>query len=245
MSNSFLGKGKIYLQESGGGLLHIGNCSNFELSIETDSITQPDYTTAGGGNSNEISRVSTVAMSLTMLSFQARNLEIALRGVSSSDVGGAVSDEQHTGFVGALIPFDKMPDTSQTITVTLDPLGTPVTLVEGTDYTITTGGIEAIAGGAITDSSVISVDYTSLGFNAVDALVNSGNEYRLFFDGINEAEAGKGFTVDMYRVKFTPASNLGFIGEDFGELPLEGSVLVDSSKSGVGVSQYFDLKIAD
>ena len=66
---SYLGKGMVYLRNrsSGGGLKQVGNCSALEFSVETDTLTQADYTQAGGGNANEIQRVSSVGSSITSI----------------------------------------------------------------------------------------------------------------------------------------------------------------------------------
>jgi hypothetical protein len=79
----------------------------------------------------------------------------------------------------------------------------------------------------------------------IEAMTGSGDEYELIFDGLNEAETDKAVIIRVYRVKWSPTSGLGFIGDDFGELPLEGSVLVDSTKVGAGISQYFKATFAD
>jgi hypothetical protein len=241
---SYLGKGKIYLRStSGGGAMPIGNCSQLEMGVETNSVTQPDYTSVGGGNANEIARVASVSLNMTMLDFRPDNLVIALRGTNSEITGTTVTDERHTAYAGGLVSLDSQPDHDVAVTVTVDPDGSSSVAVEGTDYSVTNAGILILDTGSIIDGDVIGVDYTKDGADVIQALTNSGDEYELIFDGLNEAETGKSVTVKVYRVKFSPAAALGFIGEDFGELALEGSVLNDASKVGAGVSQYFQIAL--
>lgn len=243
---SYMGKGKIYLRStSGGGAMPIGNCSALTLSVETNSVSQPNYQVAGGGVANEIQRIATVGLAMTMLEFRPKNLQIALRGTVAAIVAAAVTDERHEAYADGLVAFDHVPDKGETITVTHDPDGTPEVLAEGVDYQVTGAGIVMLESENYLDGDEIAVAYTKVTGNAIEAMTGSGDEYELIFDGLNEAETDKAVIIRVHRVKWSPTSGLGFIGEDFGELPLEGSVLVDSTKSGAGVSQYFKVTFAD
>lgn len=243
---SYLGKGKIYLRStSGGGAMPIGNCSALNLSVETNSVSQPNYQVAGGGVANELQRVASVSLAMTMLEFRPTNLQIALRGTIASVAAAAVTDERHEAYADGLVAFDHVPDKSETITVTLDPDGSPEVLVENTDYQIAGAGIVMLDSANYTDGDEIGVAYTKVAGDVIEAMTGSGDEYELIFDGLNEAETDKAVIIRVYRVKWSPTSGLGFIGDDFGELPLEGSVLVDSTKVGAGISQYFKATFAN
>ena len=243
---SYLGKGMVYLRNRNGssGLIQVGNCSALEFSVETDSLTQSDYTQPGGGNANEIQRVSSVGVSLTMLELKPNNLVIALRGTRSEVQSVPIVDEHYTANPGTLLQLSMTPDRTQSITVTIDPDGAATAAVLDVDYEITGAGIYVIDGGAITSATEISVDYTSAMADVIEALTGSGDEYELVFDGLNEAESDRAVTVTAHRTKFSPTTGLALIGDDFGELSLDGSLLVDSSKVGAGVSRYFKVVMA-
>ncbi|MBB3192047.1 hypothetical protein [Halomonas cerina] len=244
---SYLGKGMIYLRNrtQGGGLLPVGNCSALQLSAETETITQPDYTSPGGGNANEIQRVGDVGMNMTMLELRPSNLAMALRGNATEVTGTSVTEEAHTAYPGALVPFDQIPDLNETVTVTIDPGGTATTAVEGTHYERTRAGIVMLEHQDIESTgTAIAVDYTSLTADVVEAMTNSGDEFELVFDGLNEAESGRAVVVTAHRVKWSPTSGLDFIGDEFGELPLEGSVLSDAGITGAGLSRFFKVAMA-
>jgi hypothetical protein len=87
------------------------------------------------------------------------------------------------------------------------------------------------------------VGYTKKAGNAVEALLNSAQEYEIFFDGLNEARSGKAATIHAFRVKLGAAKDLALIGEDYAVLELEGAVLKDTSKNGTTISQYFKAQI--
>lgn len=115
------------------------------------------------------------------------------------------------------------------------------TLVSGTDYTVRSGGLYVEAAATIA-GEVWTCGYTKAAADVVQALLTSGKEYEMFFDGFNEARSGKAVTVNAHRVKIGAAQNLGFIGEDFLTLEVTGKLLKDTTKNGTTVSQYFNVK---
>ena len=242
--SSYIGKGTIYVgtQDGTDALVSIGNCSNLALSFEENSVELRDFTSAGGGLANSIRTISSVSAAMTLHDLTSANLAKVLRADTSAVTAGAVSDESHTGYHGGLIKLNKLPDTS-TIVVTSDPAGT--TYVENTDYTVTRAGVIILSTGSIGDGDPLLISYTSKAGNLVQALTQSGLEFRMVFDGLNEAQSGKPVTIEVFRLKFGPAQNIGFIGEEFAGLELTADILQDASKSGAGISQYFTVELAD
>lgn len=240
---SFIGKGPLYIGLYGAAtdeLVPIGNCSALEISFDQEEISQADYTTAGGGTRNKVTRVNDVTGSLTMTDFTSANLALALRGTAIAQTVTTVTGEAHatTGEDGSFVPFDFQFDASEAVTVTLTD-SSPC--VEGTDYTLGNAGIIIIGTGNIGASGIL-VSYTKAAGEILEALTSSALEYRVVYDGINEAQGGKPFTVEMYRVKFSPVQGLGLIGDAFGEMPLDFTALTDTSKSGAGISQVMKVK---
>jgi len=68
-------------------------------------------------------------------------------------------------------------------------------------------------------------------------------ELELSFGGINEADSGNAVLVDAFRVKLGAAKKLGMIGTDFASLEITGEVLIDSTKSGAGISKYMRVQM--
>ena len=70
---------------------------------------------------------------------------------------------------------------------------------------------------------------------------------RLFLDGI-DTETGKSVLVDLFRCKFNPVGTLAMIHEEYGNLPLTGSVLYDPLNAGDpmlgGYGRYIEKKAA-
>lgn len=243
---SYIGKGPVYAQNRAGGegLMPIGNVSSLELSADENKIEQQDYTQPGGGLANSVTRISSVTLSMTMLDISPRNLALALRGGVTSEAGGSsVTGETHTAYLGALVAFDFTPDLSDyanTLTVTYDPGGAATTLVENTDYEVTRAGIRILeASATVVDGDTVEVAYDKAPAEIIEALTKTEQEFRLVFDGLNEAQSGKAVTLTVHRFKFSPAQGLGLISDEFAELQIEGDVLIDNSVTGTGISRYF------
>lgn len=241
---SYIGVGKVYLREAGAaaGLVEVGNCSALAFNVNEDVRELKDYTQAGGGTYSEVRRIESVEATMTLHDLNASNLARALFGSTSAFTATPVVDEVLIGYPGAFTPTAKPIDTS--VAPVLTNSGATQTYVLGTDYTVTPSGIEIPAtGSAITTGQSLRLDYTPKAGNAVEALTNSAKEYELFFAGLNEARSGKTVNVNAYRLKLGAAQNLALIGDDYAALELTGKVLKDTTKTGVGVSQYFKAQI--
>lgn len=234
---TFIGKGPIYLEEVGGtmGLTPFGNCSSLELTFEEDSKAMDNFMAIGGGKYDEIKRVSNMAGSLVGHDLTPENLALSTRGSTTAMTSEVITDEVHIAAKDAFVPFSKMPDASALITV--KNAAGDTTYIQGTDYLLGNSGIRILQGGSITDGSQIKASYTSLASTEVEMLTMEGKTYRLMWDGVNEADS-KPSPVELYRIKFSPASALALLGDDFAELPLEFTVLMDDTKTGVGISKY-------
>lgn len=240
---SYIGKGTIYIgpQDRSSGMLPMGNCSSLELQVTEDKKEQQDYTTGGGGLANSQARISGVTANITALELSPDNIARALRGDVTSQTADTVSSESQTAYHGGLVDLDFLPDTAETITVK-DSSDT-TTYVKGTDYTVTRAGIIILSGGSITDGESILVSYTKALGDVVEALTNSGIEYRLVFNGLNEASSDSPVVVKLHRVKFSPTSGMSLIGDEFAELPMTADVLSDPNMVGAGISKYAQITL--
>ena len=244
-TKSFMGKGSIYLEEIGGtaGLLPIGNCSSLTLTFNEDKKEQKDFEEAGGAVTDSVSRISSVTGAITALSLDADNLALAVRGLTTSVASGAVSAEALVAKLGALVPFDTLPDMGLAVVVNGSG-GTPTYTVD-VDYELKNGGIKIIDGGAITADLALEVDYTTIANKNIEGLTASGKSYKLYFDGLNEADSGKPATVLAHRTNFNPAQALDLIGDEFGELAMTFDILKDATIIGASTSKFVQMKIAD
>lgn len=241
---SYIGVGAVYLEPRSisSGLLTIGNNSKLETKFDEEKKELPNYMTPGGGNANVVSKITNFTGSMLIYDYTPENLAKGLRASVTAVVAGAVTDEVHgcAGVDGELIPFDYPIDHDVTIVVKTAADGA---LVAGTDYNVTSTGIIVIGGGSI-DATGIKASYTKAAGAIIEAMIASGEEFRLVFDGVNDAQSGKPVSVIFHRVKFSPTSGLNFLSQDFGEIPLEFDVLSDPEITGAGLSKYMRIAMA-
>ncbi len=119
-----------------------------------------------------------------------------------------------------------------------------ITLTADTHYARTPQGFRFLAGGDglfVGDTILpLLVSYTRNAQYIIQALVNSGTEYELTFDGLNEVDSGNPCVGRYFRVKFSPTSGFSRIGNEFAELPLKMTVLKDENRTGAGLSQFME-----
>lgn len=115
--------------------------------------------------------------------------------------------------------------------------------VADTDFEVRQEGIYILAGG-IPDGAEVNVAYSHEGYDIVQALTQSGTILEMSFGGVNEADSNAPLVVDLFRVSLGAAKNIGFIGDDFASLDLEGELLIDTSKTGTGISRYMKISMA-
>ena len=77
----------------------------------------------------------------------------------------------------------------------------------------------------------------------IEALTSGAQTFEMVFEGVNEAATGKTVTVTVHRAKIGAAQGLGFIGDDFGALEITGEVLIDTSITTPGLSQFFTVEM--
>lgn len=116
-------------------------------------------------------------------------------------------------------------------------------LVVDDDYNVSAGGITLTDAPALYDGEELVVTYTKAAGHTIEALLNSAQEYELFFDGLNEARSGKPVLVHAYRVKLGATNGLSLIGDDYYAGEQSGEVLKDQTKNGTSISQYFRSQI--
>lgn len=241
---TYLGKGKVYLgpYKGAGPMRFVGNVSELTLQPQEQEISVPDMTQPGGGKYDSVRRIEAVNMTMTEWDLSPQNLADALDGTTASVVAGAVVDEPHTAYVGGLVSFEKIPDPA--VAVVVEAAVGMITYDEGDDYIRTSSGIEITTGSSIVDGTEIQVSYTALASDLVQALSSSNREFKLTFEGLNEAESGNPVIVKLHRVKFGPAQNLPLIGSEFATIQMNGDVLADAKIITPGLSRYFTINRA-
>lgn len=237
---SYIGKGKVFLaKRKDDKLRFVGNCDKVEMSFNEETKELKDFTQAGGGVVNSVSRIDKIEISLNLFDFSPENLSMAVYGESDTLASGHISGESVTAFKNHLLRLQRSHIKSAIVTDNV----TGDVYQENRDYQVTNAGLWIPETTTIPNVTKVNVDYDYGATDVIQALMNSGDEYHLVFDGLNEAQSGKKVVLDVYRVKFTPAASLSFIGEDFGNIEMKGIALSDNNRTGSGVSRYFKVEM--
>lgn len=233
----YIGSGKIYARVAGAaaGLIELGNASKLELAVKEDKQKLKDFTKPGGGTYSSVSRIDTVTLQMTLNDLNKTNVARAVFGTESAVAGATVTDEAVTAYLGALAPLAHPNPQAVVVTNSADA----TTYDEGVDYEVRPGGIFILATGTITAAQALKVDYTYASYHKVEAMTQGAITLELHFEGLNEANSGKPVIVDVYRAQLSPTKALSLLGDKFADLQIEAEVLKDTTKVGVGVSQYF------
>lgn len=125
----------------------------------------------------------------------------------------------------------------------LDPSGTLVSA--SGNYEVRPEGLFILADAAdIADEAGVSVSYQFGDQAVIEALTTKAVELELVFGGLNEADGGSPCVVEIFRASQSVTKQLALINSAFGALDVSGSVLIDPTKTGVGISRYYKQTIA-
>lgn len=227
----YFGVGSAYIREVGAadGMRPLGEVDQFDLAYNQNAIDLPDNQNVGGGILDTVYRIESMEISIKMRNFSSSNFSLASFGDFSSVATASITGESHDAYTGTFIK-------------TLYPGISAVSitgLTEGTDYEVRSGGVLILDTFTGTDGDTISIDYTHPGVDVIQALTESGKEYEIFLDGLNEAMSGDPFTHELFKVKMSPAQSLALLGGGaYGEIAITGKVLSDVTKTGAGISKY-------
>jgi len=231
-TDHFIPSGVIYVNGR-----DVGNAADVVIAVENDERSVPNFR-GGGGKAASTSRITGVNLSGNFYNFSAENMALALRGDTSTVTSSAITDEAIT----AASTLDRLVNTANMIDITVAPVvtgsgGSP-TYVENTDYTVSSAGIIPLSTGSITAGLALLIDYTSVTATKVEALTQAGEEFELVIAGLNE-ETNKPFRFVGYKWKPSATSGLSLLSDDYSSFPIEGELILDLTKSGAGISQYF------
>lgn len=246
----YIGSGKIYARVAftATGRIELGNASKLELEVKEDKQKLKDYTKLGGGTYAGVTRPDSVTLKMTLHDLNTTNLARVLFGSQAGVTGAAVLDEVVPAYTGAICPLAHPAATAVVVT----NFAGATTYTENTDYEVRPGGIFIISGGAIATAiaaagvtpTLLKVDYSFATYNKVEALTTGAQVLELFFEGLNEANSGKPVLVDVWKAQMSPTKALSLLGDKFADLEVEADVLSDSTKTGVGISKYFRVRLA-
>ena len=140
--------------------------SQVTLKQDIDEQREQDYTRLGGGAANIVRRLKSVKADITLLSFIAANLALAVAGSVTAVASGTVTDEVKKGYKGSLLRLDFPPSAITTVkgagaVVTAAIAGTTMTVSAVTSRTLAVG--QVLTGSGVTGGTTITALGTGTG----------------------------------------------------------------------------------
>lgn len=226
----FQGRGNVHLAEVVDGVpgaykLHICpdtysvelNTDSFEHTNKCGPVDVPDYRgikTASG------------KLSLSFANVENANYALAVLGTVSVAAAGSVVAEELPGdladgdiwFLGGLERHRGI--TALTISG----------MVETTDYVLdaASGKVTFVDNQAVSPPPTASYSYSDPA--SVSMLSAAQKEYAAMFENINKANSNDPGSIELYRIRFDPASNMDYLSDELQIPALSGSVLADLTK---------------
>ena len=233
--------GQVYARPYGStmGYKPVGNVLELTIEHKETVIKQPDMTQLGGGTYAEVRRVDDVSVSMKMADLNVINLARATLATIEGIDSGVVSDQPYTASLGGLLATPHIGITSVVLKKGPDATSAQEVDMAG-NYEVRPSGIflpdDAVG---IQEADKLWLSYSHGAQAVIEALTTKAVELDLMFEGLNEADGGKPCAVNIWRASQSVTKQLALINDKFGELPVEGSVLQDPTKTGVGISKYY------
>jgi hypothetical protein len=196
----------------------VGNAKGVSITPQLDTLTTPDYTNSGFGETTDVVQGVEVAMSL--YGFGMRNLVDMLRAARTQSVGGPASETFPTGDTN--VESDSMIFSAQPIDLTraivLQPSWT--TWTENVHWERDAFGVRLLVGFAGPSGSSVRLDYTiDGGADTIEALDQAQVEMGIVYVGTNIVDK-RPIRADFYRAIAKPVDGLEMIPDGFAELKM-------------------------
>ncbi len=238
--------GQVYARPYGSSSIPmpIGNVLELSLEHNEDVQTQEDMSKLGGGVHAEVRRVKEVKVKMKLADLNVVNLARGELGTIEAIGAGTVADEPHVAALGGLLRLGHIQPTA--VTLKIGAVAADATLVPMTgNYEVRPEGIFLLPGATgVTAAAKLWASYSYGEYAVIQALTTKAVELELTFGGLNEADSGKPVLVEIFRASQGVTKSLALISKNFGALDIEGTVLMDPTKVGAGISKYYKTSMA-
>ncbi|MFV3367561.1 hypothetical protein ACNFH5_05200 [Pseudomonas sp. NY15435] len=226
----FKGVGVLYIQRLGLAdaiLRDMGDVEQLKFAHRTTSTTWKQHRRPGGGNLAKLDTLEGIDLTVQAQEWTPENQALFLQGGLENLAVETVTGESIVLVPGGLSPTEFPGPTNVVLTKTAGSTPIPADAV-----VVSAAGVRVPADStAITEATPATIAYTSTKGTRIQPIIEAGAEYKLVFDGLNEADSGRPVVVTVHRWKAPPAEELSLIdAENPGKLLAKGEVLADSSR---------------
>lgn len=211
-----------------GPMFWVGNVPEATLELSEEAETKNESYT---GNRLPVSRLATARsgnFNATLDEWSPKGIAMGFYGAQVAVEAGSATDES---FPSDLVAGDQIRlehPYASSLVIEDSAGGTPATLVDGTDYRLighNASVVEILNVGSYTQPFLASYSYAAC--SDLQIFTQAAVDRWVLFDGIN-TETGDPILIDLFKVRFSPFTNVGLINAGYGSLPLTGLVQFDS-----------------
>ncbi|WP_374981158.1 hypothetical protein PSGK_08365 [Pseudomonas solani] len=209
-------------------LRDLGDVEQFKIAHRSNSILWKQNRRPGAGNLARMDNLEGIDLSVQMQEWTEENQEMVLQGKLV-----LLPEETVTGEEAVLAPggltLTEFPGAKNLVITPAQGGGSPIAL---SAVELSAAGIRVpVNSQVISAPTPVTLAYKSTPAKRIEALVEPGAEYRVVFDGLNEAESGRPCIVEIFRWRAPPAEELALIdAQNPGKLLSKGEVLADLSR---------------
>jgi hypothetical protein len=237
----YMGVGQVSAKVFNTPALHIpiGNVLKLSLEHKEDVKRMEDMRTIGGGSYAEVRRVTEVTLKMELADFNVTNLARCVLGDAAVVGAGSITNVGAVAQLGGLIRLEHINPTA--LTLKMGPDQATATLVNAANnFVVRPEGVLLLpTAQQITEGSQLWLSYDYGEYVAIEALMAKPAELSLVFGGLNAADSGKPMVIDIFRASQGITKSLALIGNDFGKLDVEGTLLMDYTKTSIDASQFY------
>lgn len=226
----------------GANALKLPEVDSLDISFTSEKVERISKRDAVASKALSIVKMLSGSFKLTCSQHVADMLALYLFGTKSAITGGAISAVAFpTGIVaGDIVPFPGDRANLSTFTSIVDSAGSPLTLVQGTDYEVDEkwGIVKFLL---VPGTQPYKLNGTEAASTGVGLLQSRVQEKWLRHKAINIAESDKVEVVDLYRVQIDPAASWMLLndGNEPNKYEIGGEILKDTTKSSASTfGQY-------
>lgn len=217
-----------------------GNAPEFVVGLAAETLTHKESYSGTRATDARIITELTATCNITTDDFKEANIELATFGIGSQLAGGAVT---------ARAVWDTAPVVGEKYSLQAQGRASAVT-IKSAGVSVSTALYSVDASGILSFTSVVGVtgpitaDFTEAAARQVGVFKTTAPELYIRLDGLNTAEATDAgdyerTVVNLYKVRLDPTENLSFVNDEFGQLVLNGSPLVDTLRAASAAGGQF------
>lgn len=212
-----------YVNSVAAGLLTVGNMPDLKLAISSEATEH--FTSKDGTRAKDavLRKATGVRVSGTLEELNKQNRDIIFSGTTTESTSATITDKS----IGSV-------QTGQMINLGHRNLS-GVTFKDGSNAAVDASNytLDAAFGTVIFNQAVtgeVTWSGTAGVVSRTTIATDIGNEYRLFFKGI-DTYSGDKVALELWRVELSPDTEFDLINEEFAQFSIEGEALADISKA--------------